>query len=407
VDEGTLGVHEIELVVHAGEDLGNGGGVGDHATGALHLGEIATGNNGGWLVVDATLEASWAPVDELDGALGLDGSDGSVDILGDDITTIKHAASHVLAMARIALDHLVGGLEAGVGDLSDGELLVVSLLSRDDGGVSHEGKVNTGVRNEVRLELSKIDVESTIEAERGGDGRNDLTNETIQVRVGGTLNVEVATADIVEGLVVDHEGTVGVLEGGVGGENRVVRLDNSRGHLGSGVDGELELGLLAVVYGETLHEEGGETRTRTTTEGVEEEKALETGTLVSELAGPVENEVDNLLTNGVVTTGVVVGGVFLTGNELLGVEELAVGTGADLIDHSGLEIDKDTTGNVLAGARLGKEGVERVITATDCLVAGHLTIRLDTVLEAVKLPAGITGLDTSLSDVDRDTFAHD
>jgi hypothetical protein len=310
-------------------------------------------------------------------------------------------------MARVALDHLVGGLEAGVGDLSDGELLVVSLLSRDDGGVSHEGKVNTGVRNEVRLELSKIHVESTIEAERGGDGGDDLTNETIQVRVGGALNVEVATADIVKGLVVDHEGTVGVLEGGVGGENRVVRLDNSGGHLGSRVHGELELGLFAVVYGETLHEEGGETRTRTTTEGVEEEKALETGTLVRELAGPVENEVDNLLTNGVVTTGVVVGGVFLTGNELLGVEELAVGTGADLIDHSGLEIDKDTTGNVLAGARLGKEGVERVITATDCLVAGHLTIRLDTVLEAVKLPAGITGLDTSLSDVDRDTFAHD
>jgi len=37
VDEGTLGVHEVELVVQAREDLGHSGGVGDHAHGALHL----------------------------------------------------------------------------------------------------------------------------------------------------------------------------------------------------------------------------------------------------------------------------------------------------------------------------------------------------------------------------------
>ena len=38
----------------------------------------------------------------------------------------------ILTMTRIALDELVGGLEAGVGDLSHRELLVVRLLSRDD-----------------------------------------------------------------------------------------------------------------------------------------------------------------------------------------------------------------------------------------------------------------------------------
>merc|ERR1712137_1314337 len=37
VDEGTLGVHKIELVVDPGEDLGNGGGVGDHAHGRCTL----------------------------------------------------------------------------------------------------------------------------------------------------------------------------------------------------------------------------------------------------------------------------------------------------------------------------------------------------------------------------------
>ena len=31
MDEGSLGVHEIELVIDSGEDLSDGSGVGDHA----------------------------------------------------------------------------------------------------------------------------------------------------------------------------------------------------------------------------------------------------------------------------------------------------------------------------------------------------------------------------------------
>ena len=48
-------------------------------------------------------------------------------------------------MARVALHHLVGGLEAGVGDLGDSELLVVGLLSGDDGGVDSKGEVDPGM----------------------------------------------------------------------------------------------------------------------------------------------------------------------------------------------------------------------------------------------------------------------
>ena len=59
---------------------------------------------------------------------------------------------------------------------------------------------------------------------------------------------------------------------------------------------------------------------------------------------------------------------------------------------------------MLASASLAEEGVEGVITASDGLVRGHLTIRLDAVLQAVQLPASITDLDAGLSDVDRDAF---
>jgi len=101
-----------------------------------------------------------------------------------------------------------------------------------------------------------------------------------------------------------------------------------------------------------------------------------------------------------VSASVVVGGIFLAGDELLGVEERAVSAGTDFIDHSGFQIDKDGAGDVLSRAAFGEESVERVINASDGLVTWHLAIRLDTVLQAVQLPASITDLNSGLANVD-------
>ena len=74
-------------------------------------------------------------------------------------------------------------------------------------------------------------------------------------------------------------------------------------------------------------------------------------------------------------------------------------------NYSWLEINKHSTGNVLSSSSLGEEGVEGVITTSDRLVTGHLSIRLDSMLQTVQFPTGITDLDSSLSDVDRDALA--
>lgn len=133
-----------------------------------------------------------------------------------------------------------------------------------------------------------------------------LSDQSVQVLVVGSLDAKVAAADVVDGLVVDHEGAVGVLKSGVGGEDRVVGLDNRGGDLRSRIDTELELALLAVVDRQTLHEESTETRTGTTTERVENEEALETRAVVCNSSDLVENLVDQFLADGVVTTSVVV-----------------------------------------------------------------------------------------------------
>jgi len=228
--------------------------------------------------------------------------------------------------------------------------------------------MDPGVGDKVGLEFSDINVEGTIESEGGSQGRDNLGDESVQVGVGGALNVEVSSADIVHSLVVEHDGDVGVLKERVGGQHRVVGLNDGGGHLGGGVHGETELGLLAVVDGESLEEEGSETGTGTATNGVEDEETLETSALIGELADSVEAEINDLTSNGVVTTGEVVGGILLSGDELLGVEQLSVGAGTDLIDDGGLEIEEDSAGDVLACTGLREEGVESIVSATDGLV---------------------------------------
>ena len=127
----------------------DGSCVRQHADGALNLGEIATGDDRRWLVVDTDFETCWAPIDELNCSLGLDRCNGCIDILGHHITTVEQTACHVLSytrrhrsldtsacgrqvrftVTRIAFDHLVGWLEDSIGDLSHSQLLVVGFLS--------------------------------------------------------------------------------------------------------------------------------------------------------------------------------------------------------------------------------------------------------------------------------------
>lgn len=103
-------------------------------------------------------------------------------------------------------------------------------------------------------------------------------------------------------LLSYHERAVGVLQGSVGGQDRVIRLNDGVGESRSGIHAELELGLLAIVRGETLEDEGTETGTSSTTERVEDKEALETRAVIGKPANLVHHGVDHLFANGVVTT---------------------------------------------------------------------------------------------------------
>jgi hypothetical protein len=88
------------------------------------------------------------------------------------------------------------------------------------------------VGHKVGLELRDINIEGTIESQRSGQGRHNLGNESVQVGVGRSLDVQVSAANIVQSLVIKTESTVGMLKKRMGGQDVVVGLDNSGRHLG-------------------------------------------------------------------------------------------------------------------------------------------------------------------------------
>jgi len=132
------------------------------------------------------------------------------------------------------------------------------------------------------LELVQINIQGTIETKGGRDRGDDLSYQTVQVLKRGARNIEVAAADIVNSLVVDQERAVRVLDRRVRAQDSVVWLNNGCGDAGCGIDGEFELGFLAVIGGEALEEEGAEARSSSTTKGVEDQEPLKRRAVVLE-----------------------------------------------------------------------------------------------------------------------------
>lgn len=107
---------------------------------------------------------------------------------------------------------------------------------------------------------------------------------------------------------------------GVSGKNGVVWFNNSGGDLGGGVHGESDFGFFTVINRKSFKKKRSESRSSSSSDGVENHESLESGTVVSEFSDSVEAKVNDFFTDGVVSSGEVIGGVFFSGDQLFGVE---------------------------------------------------------------------------------------
>merc|ERR1711982_169223 len=144
-------------------------------------------------------------------------------------------------MTRITLHHLVSRLKTSICDLRHSNLFMVSLLSRDDGSIGHKREVDPWVRHQVSLELGKVNIQSSKKSKGCSDGRDNLANHAVEIRIRWSFNIKIPTADVINSLIINHESTIRMLKGSMGGQNSVVRLNNSSSNLRGRVDGKLQL----------------------------------------------------------------------------------------------------------------------------------------------------------------------
>jgi hypothetical protein len=102
---------------------------------------------------------------------------------------------------------------------------MVSFFCRDDRGKGGKGEVDTReaiersdqldkkkkrrqhhLRYQVGLEFVQIDVKGTIEAQRGGNGRYNLSDQPVQVGEAWRSDIEVLLADVINSFVVNLAG---------------------------------------------------------------------------------------------------------------------------------------------------------------------------------------------------------
>jgi hypothetical protein len=212
--------------------------------------------------------------------------------------------------------------------------------------------VKTGEGNHVDGELAEIAVELTGETQAGGHTGHDGGDEVVEIAVAGVGQLKGAHADVVESLVVDTEGLVGVLDKLVDGKGGVVRLNDGVRDLGRGQDGERGHHAVGELLADLADQKRSHTGTGTTTEGVGDLETLEAVAALSLTTDNVEDLVDELGTLSVVTLCPVVASTGLTEDEVVGTEELTERTGADGVHGTGLQIDEYGTRDVLVARSL-------------------------------------------------------
>lgn len=118
----------------------------------------------------------------------------------------------ITAVSWVRCSHHVLGVEHLLGEFRNGDGTVLLASTGGQRGVTGHEEVETWEGNHVDCQLPQVGVELTGEAQTGCNTRHDNGHEVVKVTVRWGRQLESAEADIVQGLVVDTESLVRVLD---------------------------------------------------------------------------------------------------------------------------------------------------------------------------------------------------
>jgi len=388
--------HGSELLTDTLEELLDGGRVTDKGGGHLE----AAGRNR----AEGGLDIVGDPLDEVGRVLVLDVAHLVLDVLHGDLTTEDGRAGQVATVAEVRGSHHVLGVEHLLSELRNADSAERVGATAGQGSESDHEEVKTGEGNHVDGQLTQVRVQLTRETQAGGNTGHDGRDEMVQVAVRGVRELESTHADVVESLVINAEGFIGVLNQLVDGESGVVGLNNGVGNLRGGNDGKGRHHAVGELLANLGDQQSTHTSTSTSTKGVGDLETLKAVAALSLAADDVKDLVDKLSSFGVVTLGPVVAGTGLAKDEVVGAKKLAEGTGADGIHGAGLQVDEDGARDILVAGSF----VEVDAHALELELRGAIVnaIAVEAVLARDVLPKGSTNLVTALAGLEVNNLTH-
>merc|ERR1719244_877964 len=123
------------------------------------------------------------------------------------------ACSHgeIPSMSWIACSHHVLGIEHLLSELWNSEGTVLLRATSSQGGEPRHEEVETREGDHVHGQLPQVSIQLSREPERGGDSGHGKGNQVVKITIGGVGQLQGSEADIVESLVINTVGLVGIL----------------------------------------------------------------------------------------------------------------------------------------------------------------------------------------------------
>ena len=224
VEEGLAAEHGGELLRDALEELLDGRAVTDER--ARHL------ETTWWDVAHGSFDVVGDPFNKVAAVLVLHVQHLLVNLLHGHAATEDGGHSQVASVAGVAGGHHVLGVKHLLSQLWDCEGAVLLATPGRQGGKAGHEEVQTREGHHVDGQFTKVSVQLTWEPQAGGHSRHGGRDEMVEITIGGCGQLQGTEADVVEGLVVDAEALICVLNQLMHRESGVVWLDNRVRHFG-------------------------------------------------------------------------------------------------------------------------------------------------------------------------------
>jgi hypothetical protein len=134
--------------------------------------------------------------------------------------------------------------------------------------------METGERNQVNSQFSKIRVQLTGESQTTSNTGHSGRDQVVQVTIGGGSQFKSSETDIIKGFVINDHTFIGVFNQLMDRQSSVVGFNDGIRHFRRGDNGESFHDSVGIFFSDFGNQEGTHTRSGTTTQRVSDLETL-------------------------------------------------------------------------------------------------------------------------------------